>query len=292
MQASIKTSYIWHHIQRLQLTINMRAHLSGNSSAQQFADKLLQIGSGSANIEDSDGLVPVDRIGRLVDTDDDLLQAVFPDLTHLFRNLAWIRQRAILAPQNETVNIINKALLSKVPGDVRVYKSIDSTCEPSEAVNYPTEFLNSLELSGVPSHALELKEGAPIILLRNLDPPKLCNGTRLIVKKLSPNVIEATVLTGQAAGQDVFIPRIPIIPTDLPFKFKRVQYPIRLSFAMSINKAQGQSLQVVGLDLRNPCFSHGQLYVGCSRVGCAENLHIFAPNGKTVNIVYPEALQL
>ena len=108
---------------------------------------------------------------------------------------------------------------------------------------------------------------------------------------MMPNVIEATIITGQAAGQDVFIPRIPIIPSDLPFQFKRLQFPVRLSFALSINKAQGQSLQVVGLDLQNPCFSHGQLYVGCSRVGSSDNLFILAPNGKTSNIVYPEALQ-
>ncbi|GFV93260.1 ATP-dependent DNA helicase [Trichonephila clavipes] len=187
------------------------------------------------------------------------------------------------------LSIINKLLLSQIPENIQIYKSINTICVPKEVVSSPTEFLNSLQLSGVPSHVLELIIGAPNIL-RNHDPPSLCNGTRLSIKKLMSNVIEATILTGQAAGQDVFIPKIPLIPYDVPFQFKRLQFPIRLSFAMSINKAQGQSLQTVGLDLRNPCFSHGQLYVGCSRVSSAENLYIFAPNGKTVNIVYQEAL--
>ncbi|GBN43546.1 hypothetical protein AVEN_185539-1 [Araneus ventricosus] len=75
-----------------------------------------------------------------------------------------------------------------------------------------------------------------------------------------------------------------------PFQFKRLQFPVRLSFAMSINKAQGQSLKVVGLDLLKPFFSHGQLYVGCSRVGNAYNLYILFLDGRTTNIVYPEAL--
>jgi ATP-dependent DNA helicase PIF1 len=55
-----------------------------------------------------------------------------------------------------------------------------------------------------------------------LDPPKLRNGTRLCVKKLMPNIIEATILTGSAKGEDVFIPRIPLIPSDMPFDFKRL----------------------------------------------------------------------
>lgn len=106
-----------------------------------------------------------------------------------------------------------------------------------------------------------------------------------------PNVIEATIISGKNKGNDVLIPRIPMIPTDLPFNFKRFQFPVRLAFAITINKAQGQSLSVAGINLENPCFSHGQLYVACSRVGSAKKLFIFAPKGKSKNIVYPLALQ-
>ncbi|GFV41447.1 ATP-dependent DNA helicase [Trichonephila clavipes] len=112
----------------------------------------------------------------------------------------------------------------------------------------------------MPPHVLTLKIGVPVILLRNINPPRLCDGTRLSVKKMMNNVIEATILTGKFKGEDVLLPRIPMIPTDMPFEFKRLQFPVRLAFAMTINKAQGQSLQVCGLNLENPCFSHGQLY--------------------------------
>lgn len=106
-----------------------------------------------------------------------------------------------------------------------------------------------------------------------------------------PNLIEATIISGKFKGEDVLIPRIPLISTDLPFDFKRLQFPVRLAFAITINKAQGQSLRVAGLIFESPCFSHGQLYVACSRVGTPENLYIYAPNGKTKNIVYPLALR-
>ena len=142
----------------------------------------------------------------------------------------------------------------------------------------------------MPSHNLILKVGSPIMLLRNLDAPRLCNGTRLCVKSLMPHVIESTILTGCSKGEDVFIPRIPMIPSDMPFEFKRLQFPVRLAFAMSINKAQGQSLKVAGISLETPCFSHGQLYVACSRVGTGKNLFVFAPDGKTRNVVYESAL--
>ncbi|GBM04673.1 hypothetical protein AVEN_83768-1, partial [Araneus ventricosus] len=74
------------------------------------------------------------------------------------------------------------------------------------------------------------------LALRNVNQPKLCNGT---FKKLMINVVGATILTGNFKGEDVLILRIPMIPIDTPFKFKRLQIPIRLAFAITINKAQG-----------------------------------------------------
>lgn len=68
---------------------------------------------------------------------------------------------------------------------------------------------------------LILRVSYPITLLGNLKPPKQCNETRLKVKVLYRNIAEATILTGCAPKETVFVPRIPLIPNDLLFEFKR-----------------------------------------------------------------------
>ncbi|KAF0716677.1 ATP-dependent DNA helicase RRM3-like, partial [Aphis craccivora] len=84
---------------------------------------------------------------------------------------------------------------------------------------------------------------------------------RLQVKALHKNVIEALVITGCARGDIVIIPRITFIQTDYPFEFKITQFPLKVCFAMTINKSKGKSLIMAGMGLREECFSHGQFYI-------------------------------
>ena len=93
------------------------------------------------------------------------------------------------------------------------------------------------------------------------------------------NVIEAIIITGTFKGKEVFILKIPMTTSNYQFEFRRLQFPVRVSFTMTINKSQGQRLTVVGLDLSTNCFSHGQLYVGCSRVTNGDNLYILSEGG-------------
>lgn len=160
---------------------------------------------------------------------------------------------------------------------------MDKVCQYCQALKFQND---SLDIPGMPPHNLRLKIGSPIILLRNLNPPRLCNGTRLVIKKITGNILEATILTGKFKGEVVLLPRIPMIPSDFTIPFRRLQFPVRLAFAMTINKSQGQTMSICGLDLENPCFSHGQLYVACSRVGKPSNLFVLAKDGLTKNIVH------
>lgn len=88
-------------------------------------------------------------------------------------------QRLILAARNSSVDEINDLILTKLSGDIVTYTSINNAMDQEDAVYYPQVFLNSFNPSGLPPHSLKLKIGTPIILLRNLKPPNLCNGTRL-----------------------------------------------------------------------------------------------------------------
>jgi hypothetical protein len=145
-------------------------------------------------------------------------------------NAQYLNQRAVLCPTNDNVDEVNNHIMSIIQGESREFLSQDSIIDKEDDgvdTLFSIEFLNGLKSSSIPPHCLRLTVGCPVILLRNLMPQEgLCNGTRLICTSLSRYVLGATIITGTHAGNQVFLSRIPICPSDLdmPFKFHRLQF--------------------------------------------------------------------
>ena len=107
------------------------------------------------------------------------------------------------------------------------------------------------------------------MIMRNLDPASgLCNGTRCTVASIAQSCLRVRISdpTLRNPYRLIYKTKLSASGDGLPFTLYRQQFPVRLAYAMTINKAQGQSLSKVGIDLRQQPFAHGQLYVALSTV--------------------------
>jgi hypothetical protein len=300
--SSITRSNLWRYFTKLHLTENMRAV----GSNLEFRNFLLAVGEGRVPTM-LDNMIEIPKSMSLpwdMKKEDDenlksLIDKIYPNLGQDGLTMD-IGNRGILATRNDTVDYVNNLILNSFPGQEHTYYSFDGVVDDTQNL-YQVEFLNQLTPTSLPPHRLTLKKEAPVICLRNLDPANgICNGTRLICKTFERNVMEAEIAAGDHKGKRVFIPRIVLHTSDgfnMPFTLRRGQFPVRLAFALTINKAQGQTIPNVGVYLPESVFCHGQLYVALSRATSPEKISILVkPTTEleggpwTRNIVYQEAL--
>ena len=268
----------WSQFRRFRLTNNMRV-LPGQ---ERFAQFLMDVGNDTLPRSNKQPYPDCVELPSAICTDEDLINKIYPvNLTK-----EEYRNRIILCPTNKTALAINEQLMGRINGVQRTYLSADSAVtdgDPREGDIYTPEYLHSLTPSGMPAHQLSLKVGCIAMLLVNMDTVGgLVNGTRLEVVDMKDNYISGKILTGDRAGDIVLIPRVKFTPKNnkLPFRLSRCQFPLRLAYAMTIHKAQGQTFQTVGVHLDRPVFAHGQLYVALSRAISMENLFVRIINGQ------------
>ncbi|XP_045792199.1 uncharacterized protein LOC123886981 [Trifolium pratense] len=310
VHASINASYIWDHVEVLTLTKNMRLRQGpnneGNNEIESFSNWLLAVGEGRIS-EPNDGIAQIEIPDELLIKNFDdpikgIVDSTYPSFLQNYNDYQYLLSRAILASTIEVVDSINENMLNIMPGEEQEYLSANDI-DRSEIHDYQVtqlftpEFLSSLRTSGLPSHTIKLKVGAPIMLMRNIDQTQgLCNGTRMIVTKLANHVIEAKIIGGKHHGSVVYIPRLDMSPSQSPWPFKltRRQFPLMVSYAMTINKSQGQSLDHVGIYLPKDVFSHGQIYVAVSRVKSKQGIKLLIHDDNKVakemtnNVVFKE----
>ena len=128
--------------------------------------------------------ISIQFLYKIVPCTEQLIQNVFPQIATNNENHERLSELAILTEKNNDGNAINNIIQGQILGKYTVYKSIGTIMNMDEIVNYPIEFFNSLVISGIPQNVLSLKIGAPIIRLRNINPPRMSNGSRLAVKKI------------------------------------------------------------------------------------------------------------
>ncbi|CAN0439159.1 unnamed protein product, partial [Ectocarpus fasciculatus] len=231
-----------------------------------------------------DGVSPVDEEGFTtisgVQTEQDLeksIDFVFP--LEVLKDPIACAKRAVISLHKDTVDDINDRVLTRIPDvchtlEGRTLLDHEHLEGDTDDVFCMSDYLSLLQPPGIPAHTIRLKKGVVVMLCRNLSiDDKLTNGSKVLVMDINAYTLQVKTLDD---GTIHWLPRIT-------FKFvtwqgvavKRVQFPVRLCFAVTVHRAQGQTLDRVCFDLSRHPFAHGHVYVGLSRVRKSADMIIF-----------------
>ena len=168
-----------------------------------------------------------------------------------------------LSTNNQKVNAINAVSLDNIDSKEYTYHAdIDG------------------KYSGAPVDAeLKIKAGAQVMLVKNGE--NWVNGTLATIDKLSKNEIYIKIKDNIYKLEkekwekfDYQISNNKIIPS---VSATFIQYPLKLAWAATIHKCQGQTFDKVMIDMDYGAFAHGQTYVALSRVVSLDGLYLRKP---------------
>jgi ATP-dependent DNA helicase PIF1 len=264
----------WREVSHLQFKQNWRAILD-----PAYAAFLETVGSGTL----CDVVVP--DSSRVPDVDC-LISCVYDDPSTLMRH-------QILALTLETTSTVNTACLRKWPGVLLERFACDTYVDCRDPDGFPHEYIESLSMPGAPPFTLGLKIGAKYMCIRNIDVARgLANGTMMQLLQIDQRCLQFRLTSGSNAGAvELLIPVVFHITSEasgLPFAVERRQFPVIPAFCLSVHKAQGQSLDFVGLIFESDPFAHGQLYVALSRAGSWAKIRVLLSASAVAlkNLVY------
>jgi ATP-dependent DNA helicase PIF1 len=280
--------YFHHQVQYADILERVRV---GDS----FSEHIQQVHSDTAK---GSTLVRLPKSKYFTNTES-ALNFIYPDGF----NTPDLHKRAILCATNESVDEWNKVVQDMNPQEPNTlvarneFKDIDD----------PKGILKSMltedactfyRANGVPDHRLTLKRGDLCFVMRTLNrKEKLANNTRVEVLEIYRYSIKVRTL--DEYPKEFLIPRIKF---NIKLKFggfilTRTQFPLRLAYAMTKNKSQGQTIRYTLNDIRHPPFSHGHLYVSMSRADDALLTAFFCTEDQieedaiiVENVVYPEMM--
>ena len=173
------------------------------------------------------------ELASIVVSLEELRNKMYPNVSENYVNPKWLPEREILDPKKDMVNVLIQQLPDEIPYEKKTFNSVDSDLNDEQVVY---NNIQDLELPGMPTHQLKLKDGCSIMFLRNFNAIKLCYGTRLCISFMHRQVIEAVILTGMAEIEQTFSPRVHLIPSDSPIKLKKkLQFLFRVSSGITTN---------------------------------------------------------
>ena len=202
----VKHSYLWKYFTQYKLTKNMRVR--GDGKFKQWRDTLMKIGNGSIDIDQNGHIILPSHVldnesTTSIEMQNKAIEFVYQDMNENIDYEMYFLNRCILCPHNDSVKEINEQVTDLFHGEEIISYSSDSMIDNEEDI--PVEFLNTLNISGLPQHELILKKNMPVMLMRNIDKERgLCNGTRVIVKSFRGSVLH---IYNPTTREDVCLPR-------------------------------------------------------------------------------------